>query len=245
MTVAIVFGTAFIAFSIPFAVFFFMVRRSAKLVIIMTTSAFLWLVAALLTSVIWNILIPIKDSYWLVLIYGVFLQEFFRFVMWKLLKKAETGLNSLAPDGDIIITRELQAMVGGLGFGVMSCVMQFNIVLDAATGPGMEPSRLCGNMSLFLISAIITALFGLLHIFWSVVMHIGLEQRLVRGTFFSLQDWKIYCVLAAHLIASLLTINDSNYGPCAGTLVPLALLTVASGVAAWRCAGLELKVKGA
>jgi hypothetical protein len=149
----------------------------------------MWLLAALLTSIVWKIVSPLQEDMWWAVLWGVALQELLRYVMWRLLKRAETGLNALAPDADgtVHITREKQALVAGLGYGLMSAVMQYSMALDSATGPGTLPARGCGAVSLFVVSALLVSMVSVLHMFWSVIMFRGLEEvwegRLSGGVF--------------------------------------------------------------
>ena len=78
-------------------------------------------------------------------------------------RKAEIGLNTLGDDGSGIISRQsialcmsthfpLTSPAAGLGFGSMSGVMQYNMVLDAIAGPGALPSPGCTNTDFAVIS---------------------------------------------------------------------------------------------
>lgn len=248
MGIAVLIGCVLLAFSIPFAVLVFVVKGSAKLVIIFFTGAFVWLLAALSSSIIWAILIPIKyTAWWFVLCYAVALQEYFRFLLWKLLKKAEDGLGTLTPDGDVVITREKQSLIAGLGFGAMSGVMQFNLVLSASGGPGTLDTRGGTGVSLFVVSSLIVAMLVVLNSLWSVIMYRGLELK-AAGTstgFNALTKgyMPLLSVVAGHLFASLLTLNDQQRGNVAGTLVPIFLLTVVTGYQAWTMVGLRFKIE--
>merc|ERR1711916_286166 len=103
----------------------------------------------------------------------------------------------------------------------MGAVILMANVLDVMAGPGMLPARGCPDHNLAVISAYTAGLFALLHTFWGVI---------------AFSDWKLAFVLASHLFASLLTLNNEDEGHCAGTLVPLSLQMVATGVLTWRIA---------
>lgn len=231
------FGCLSIAFALPATVFYFVVAPSAKLVILMFGSAFVWLVSALLTSIVWVAIVPLKEDNWFTLIFAVAFQEAARFGYWKLLKRAEVGLNTLADDGSGDGSRDKQALVAGLGFSLMSTVMQFNSILTESSGPGGLPALGCPEYSLYTISALMAAAFGALNMMWSVIMSSGLEEHHVgKGGLI-----KIAYVVATHYVASFLTLNNDNGGECAGTLVPLYVMLIATVGYTWRITGIRYK----
>lgn len=236
----VLWGTMFLAFAVPLSVFFWVVRKSPKLVIVMTTSSFVWLLAALATSIVWVAVPPLKGELWWAVLWGVLFQEVGRWLMWRLLKKAESGLNSLAADGEVKITREKQALTAGLGYGLMSTVMQFTSVLDSATGPGTLPARGCKSMSLFVISAIITSMLCALHILWSVIFNRAMEEKTLRGTHLGLADWKIFFVVLSHAGFSFLTLNNEAEGSCAATMIPQAALLILTAIFTWGMLGMKI-----
>eukprot|EP00036_Acanthoecidae_sp_10tr_P020524 CAMPEP_0206311702 /NCGR_PEP_ID=MMETSP0106_2-20121207/13603_1 /ASSEMBLY_ACC=CAM_ASM_000206 /TAXON_ID=81532 /ORGANISM="Acanthoeca-like sp., Strain 10tr" /LENGTH=237 /DNA_ID=CAMNT_0053742965 /DNA_START=76 /DNA_END=788 /DNA_ORIENTATION=- len=189
--------------ALPTSVFFISVASSAKLVILMFGAAFVWLLAALATSIVWIAIVPLKEDNWFALIFAVLFQEIFRYGYWRLLKRAETGLNILGDDGSGTMSQTKLAMVAGLGFGVMSTAMQINQILEEASGPGTIPAPGCTQHSIFFISSITIAVFGALNILWSVIMHHGLNQ----GN-------RINQVIppATHFFASMLTLNNADGG---------------------------------
>lgn len=240
MGLAVLIGSCLIAFSLPVAMFCFLVAPSAKLVILMVGSAFMWLLSALSTSIIWSAIPPWKEhNPWIILI-GVCMQELFRFAYWKLLKRAEEGLSTLGDDGSGKATRAKQALVAGLGFGLMSSVMQMNIVLNEASGPGTLPAAGCPSVSIFVISALITACFGLMNICWSIIMHFGLEQASQQGGKAS-RCWQLWYVVVMHYAASFLTYAGNGGDGCVITLVPLYILLAPSVYLAFKFAGLAPK----
>eukprot|EP00038_Savillea_parva_P025168 m.46529 g.46529 ORF g.46529 m.46529 type:complete len:237 (+) comp6773_c0_seq1:75-785(+) len=231
MGLAMLFGSIFVSMALPTAIFFVSVASSAKLVIMMFGAAFVWLLAALATSIVWIAIVPLKEENWFALIFAVLFQEVFRYGYWRLLKKAETGLNILGDDGSGAMSSPKLAMVAGLGFGVMSTVMQINQVLEEAAGPGSLPAPGCTQHSIFFISSITVACFGALNILWSVIMHHGLDS----GS-------KVNVLLppATHFFASMLTLNNANGGPCTGTLVPLFMVLLGLAGYTWWLLGLHI-----
>eukprot|EP00035_Acanthoeca_spectabilis_P020713 m.434293 g.434293 ORF g.434293 m.434293 type:complete len:237 (+) comp17689_c0_seq1:40-750(+) len=231
MGMAMLFGCLFISMALPTAVFFVSVASSAKLVILMFGAAFVWLLAALATSIVWIAVVPLKDSNWFALIFAVIFQESFRYGYWRLLKKASKGLNILGDDGSGAMSSTKLAMVAGLGFGTMSTVMQINQILEEAAGPGSIPAPGCTQHSIFFISSITIAAFGALNILWSLIMHHGLDNN---------SKLNIWLPPATHFFASMLTLNNADGGPCTGTLVPLFMLLL--GLAAYTAKLLGLHI---
>eukprot|EP00051_Salpingoeca_urceolata_P027779 m.483238 g.483238 ORF g.483238 m.483238 type:complete len:252 (-) comp22846_c0_seq1:152-907(-) len=246
MTLKTLFGCLFLAFSGPFAAFFFTARKSPRLVVMCVSSMFCWLLSIVASAIVWNIIQPLKDEPWFAVAVSVPIQELFRYLFWRLLRKAEKGLNTLGDDGSgVKITRDKIAFVSGIGFALMSAGIQFNIPLENSGGPGTLPSPGCESHSYFVILALVVQNFGFLHMFWSVIMHGALEARnspdaAKSGWFVFSEDWKVAFVVLGHLGASLLTLNNDQGGACGGTLAPLYILTVVTGALAWQSARLKL-----
>lgn len=238
-------GASLLSFALPLALFGWIVSSSAKLVILMVGSAFMWLLSALVSSVIWTIFAPLKPYNAFPLVVGVLMQEIFRFLYWKVLKRAEDGLDTLADDGSGRVTYQKQAMVAGLGFGVMSSIMQVNNVLNESAGPGTLPAPGCTSVSVFTIAALTTACFGCLNICWSVIMHAGLDKAYGLGVRSNVGliagNWQCIFVVVSHYGASLLTLANGGENGCTTTLVPLYIFLFVTLGLAWRSSGLRIK----
>lgn len=141
MTVAEFFGCAFLAFGAPLAMFIFTISDSPIKIILLIFSSFLWLLALLVSSFIWFIVVPLREYLLFGVIVSVFvqvihkfnihlcaismevwLQELFRFAVYKLLDKTSAGLEELAGDALVIHNKPVLAYVAGLGFGLISGV---------------------------------------------------------------------------------------------------------------------------
>ncbi|XP_049649787.1 uncharacterized protein LOC126035327 isoform X1 [Accipiter gentilis] len=146
MTLAIFFGCTFIAFGPVFSLFLFTIARDPLRIIVLIAGAFFWLVSLLLSSLIWFITVkasdprdePLQKG---LLIFGVMfsvlLQEAFRFLYYKLLRKAIEGLVALSEDGcSPISIQQMAYAVGGVGFGLMSGTFSMINLLADALGPG-------------------------------------------------------------------------------------------------------------
>lgn len=186
---------------------------------------------------------PLKEDAWWSVFLAVPSQELFRFLFWKLLKRAENGMNIVGVDNGHIITHEKIAFVSGVGYGSMSVAINFNIVLSSSSGPGTLTAPGCEGVSFFAVSAMIAMVFGILNICWSVIAHSGFEGRHASGKLFGWNGIKIVFVIASHYFASYLTLNQKNGGSCAGTLVPLYVLMAVTVLCAYRVSGVSFVSK--
>ncbi|XP_076219054.1 uncharacterized protein LOC143172993 isoform X1 [Aptenodytes patagonicus] len=145
MTLSVFFGCTFIAFGPALGLFLFTIARDPLRIIILIAGAFFWLVSLLLSSLIWFIAVkasdprdePLQKG---LLIFGVMfsvlLQEAFRFLYYKLLRKAIEGLVALSEDGCSPISIQQMAYVAGVGFGLMSGAFSMINLLADSLGPG-------------------------------------------------------------------------------------------------------------
>lgn len=157
MTLAEFFGCAFLAFGAPLAMFTFTIVHDPIRIIILIAAAFFWLVALLLSSLIWFAVVPLRGylafglvfsvlfqvtafPYWNFLYIPWFmdfshgLQEVFRFVIYKILRKTEKGLQEVADNVRVTENKHILAYVSGLGFGVISGAFAIiNILADAVS----------------------------------------------------------------------------------------------------------------
>ncbi|XP_059581420.1 gamma-secretase subunit Aph-1b isoform X1 [Alligator mississippiensis] len=145
MALAVFFGCTFIAFGPALGLFLLTVARDPLRIIILIAGAFFWLVSLLLSSLIWFIAVkssdprdaPLQKG---LLIFGVMfsvlLQEAFRFLYYKLLRKAIEGLVALSEDGCSPLSIQQMAYVAGLGFGLMSGAFSMINLLADSLGPG-------------------------------------------------------------------------------------------------------------
>ncbi|KAM7077154.1 gamma-secretase subunit Aph-1b-like isoform 2-T2 [Ciconia maguari] len=181
MTLAVFFGCTFIAFGPALGLFLFTIARDPLRIIILIAGAFFWLVSLLLSSLIWFIAVKASDPrdeqlQKGLLIFGVMfsvlLQEAFRFLYYKLLRKAIEGLVALSEDGCSPISIQQMAY--------------------DALGPGTVGIH--GDSQLyFLTSAFMTMVLIFLHTFWGILFFHGCEHR---------RWWEITAVIVMHLAVS-------------------------------------------
>ncbi|CAH1113708.1 unnamed protein product [Psylliodes chrysocephalus] len=226
MTVADFFGCTFLAFGPPFAMFVFTIAHDPIRIIILIAAAFFWLVSLLLSSTIWFALVPIRNYLEFAIFYTVIFQEVFRFVIYKILRKAQNGLKKITDNSATFIeNKHILAYVSGLGFGIMSGAFSVINILADSVGPGTMGLK-SGNEMFFLTSSCISLCFILLNTFWSVIFFNACDNRnLIHSGF----------VVCSHLLASYLTLLNgvSSWG----CIVPLYLILIFTGCLAFKVVG--------
>ncbi|KFQ26028.1 Gamma-secretase subunit APH-1A, partial [Merops nubicus] len=218
--------------------FLFTIARDPLRIIILIAGAFFWLVSLLLSSLIWFIAVKASDPrderlQKGLLIFGVMfsvlLQEAFRFLYYKLLRKAIEGLVALSEDGCSPISIQRPdgvpvLAVAGVGFGLMSGAFSMINLLADALGPGTVGIH--GDSQLyFLTSAFMTMVLIFLHTFWGILFFHGCEHR---------RWWEIVAVVIMHLAVSGSTFCNPLY---VGSLVPSYLLMAAAAAWAYLLSG--------
>eukprot|EP00911_Craspedida_sp_UC1_P001926 UC1_evm2s1481 len=198
MTLFIEFGALFTAYAFPLAVFLNFAKGSPKLVIMMVTGCFMYLMGAILSSIIWVAVPPLYLVPWFMVVISVPCQELFRWFYWKMLKKAEVGLNTLAPEDGSVITRDRVALVAGLGQGLVAGTLPLASVLPALSGPSTIPSLSCPTLSFGMLQAIISGALIICQTFWNVIAADTFEKRSLRRGGLHMDDWRFVFVLLAH-----------------------------------------------
>ncbi|KAL4225370.1 Notch receptor processing [Mactra antiquata] len=245
MTLMEFFGCTFIAFGPPFGLFVFTIARDPLRVIVLITSCFFWLLALLLSSILWSAVVPLKQHLAFGLVFSVLFQELFRFLFYKMLRKADEGLHKVSQQGQDqhvtpkdISNKHIMAYVSGLGFGIISGAFSLVNVLADMVGPGTIGIK-GDSKYFFLASAFLTLCFVLLHTFWGII-------------FFNAFDKKRYVyvavVVASHMLVSCLTLlnqkhNSQNY---LGSIIPAYIvLVIMAGLAFYHAGGSIKNVKAA
>jgi len=241
MTLMEFFGCTLIAFGPPFAMFCLLIAKDPIRIIILITASFFWLVSLLLSSILWTIVVPLKD----VIVFGVFFsiifQESFRYLFYRIIRRAESGLEKVsevgvAPGSNVKSDRTQLAFVSGLGFGLMSGAFSLINILADAIGPGTVGLK-GDSHHFFLASAFTTLAFILLHTSWSVILFKACDTN---------HYIMILYVIVSHLCASALTfINIHQNYMLSLPLLYLVLITtstIAFYSAGGRVANLKLLV---
>lgn len=226
MTVVEFFGCSFLAFGPPLAMFALTIAHDPIRIIILIAASFFWLVSLLLSSMVWFMVYPLREKLVFGLICSVFIQEGFRYMMYKLLRKTERGLQEVTEITRISDYKHILSYVSGLGFGIISGAFSLVNILADSVGPATVGLK-AGSNIFIVISAAQSLCMILLHTFWSVI-------------FFSAFDLKNYYhigyVVLSHLFVSCMTLVN-GYGHFAYSLSASYIILVITTVIAFRVVG--------
>ncbi|XP_005191084.1 gamma-secretase subunit Aph-1-like [Musca domestica] len=226
MTLPEFFGCSMIAFGPPFALFVFTIARKPIRVIMVIMAAFFWLLSLLASSLLWYAVVPLRGVLAFGAVFSVLFQEYFRYLLYLLLRKFEEGLEAVADDRTLVDNKHVLAYVSGFGFGIISAMFSLVNVLADLTGPGTLGLN-GGSESFFTVSAAQALSICLLHIFWSVI-------------FFNAFDTTNYIhvsyVVGSHLFVSLITLLNAQQLYAASLTINF-IVTVVSGILAFSVAG--------
>uniref|UniRef100_A0A1B0GKH2 Gamma-secretase subunit Aph-1 n=1 Tax=Lutzomyia longipalpis TaxID=7200 RepID=A0A1B0GKH2_LUTLO len=226
MTLAEFFGCACLAFGAPLAMFTFTIAHDPIRIIILIAAAFFWLLALLLSSLVWFIVVPLRGFLAFGLVFSVIYQEAFRYVIYKILRKTEKGLQEVADNVRVTENKHILAYVSGLGFGIISGAFAIINILADAVGPATM-GLLSGSEIFFLTSSAQTLCTILLHTFWSVIFFNALDTS--RYT-------HIAYVVLSHLFVSCLTLLNRRELYWA-TLLPNYTILLVTAIMAFRVVG--------
>ncbi|XP_061231300.1 gamma-secretase subunit APH-1A isoform X1 [Neopsephotus bourkii] len=236
MAAAVFFGCAAIAFGPALALVLLTVAAEPLRVLVLVAGAFFWLVALLLASLLWFLLLRVSEpraqaqaqpQRGLLLVGAagsVLLQELFRFAYFKVLKKADEGLGTISEDGRSPLSLRQMAYVSGLSFGIISGTFSITNILASSMGPGTVGIH-GDSPYYFITSAFITMALVLLHTFWGIVFFDACERR---------RYWGLGLVVTSHLLTSGLTFLNPWYE---ASLIPIFIITLGTGLWAFITAG--------
>lgn len=228
MTAETFFGCAFIAYGLPAALFILTIAKDPVRIIVLILSAFFWLLSLLLSAILWNVVVPLKEELAFGVVFSVLFQEGFRLSIYLLLKKADVYLRQLTESEptQIFQNPHLLAYTVGLGFGLMSGAFSMLNVLADALGPGTV--GMDGKpQNFFLVSAFMTLCMILLHTCWGIIFFSSMDKGRYLLTAY---------VVLSHLLVSCLTLLNQRYLYVA-TVLPALTVLIISVVLAVRQAG--------
>ncbi|GAB1602750.1 gamma-secretase subunit Aph-1-like [Argonauta hians] len=190
MTMMEFIGCTCIAFGPPFAMFIFTIAPDPLRVIVLIASAFFWLLSLLFSSILWFVAKEImndssrlRESLIIGLVFSVIFQELFRYLFYKMLRKADEGLQRVSQQGhnDKVRPRDftnknVMAYVSGLGFGIMCGAFSLVNVLADMIGPGTVGIN-GDSPYFFLASAFLTLSFVFLHTFWGIICFFAWDKK--------------------------------------------------------------------
>lgn len=238
MTLAEGIGCSLITFGPALAALWLTVANRPSRLVVLLVSAFLWLLSLLVSSLVWFTLQWLLDTAFpAALVVSVGLQEVCRVLAFLLVSKAERLLNVevlVGAEDDPLLARYRTgfAYASGLGFGVASAaVAVVNTFADAAAGPGTL-GFVGGSREDYVVLAVTSSTFVLLHTFWSVVAFQALLHR---------RRCQLCFVPSCHVFVSICTLLSSSayedFDPNVFRVAALAVAFFVSSLAAFAAAG--------
>ncbi|KAI3658288.1 hypothetical protein MP638_000379 [Amoeboaphelidium occidentale] len=173
MTWTTFFACALTAYGPPLALFFYGIAPSAQLVLLFLAASFTWLISILFSSII---TIPLQNTSAFNIFIAVSAQEVFRYLYYRVLMKAEKGLEMVSDYPKNPFNKQLHAFASGLGFGLTSGLITFITPLSVSSGPGNFFLPSCPAVSFFYIYSILTLLSILLNVTWMMMAFTGYEK---------------------------------------------------------------------
>lgn len=204
--------------------------KHAHLIVLMILSAFCYLTGLCMAGVVYTVIPPLQQQYWLIAIQAVLWQEAARYGFFRACIKAELGMQAISSQKLFSPRNFLSVLAAGLGFGISYVLVMHGAVLSLAWGPATKYVPACDNLSLFFMTSINCLCFMLMHVSWSIIAISG---------FLKMDKRKIAFVIVSHLLASLITTGNTTENGCNGTVPVLMLLTAVVVFAAVRNAYLE------
>ncbi|XP_022901863.1 gamma-secretase subunit Aph-1 [Onthophagus taurus] len=226
MTVMEFFGCTFLAFGPPLAMFVFTVLNCPVRIIILIAAAFFWLLSLLLSSLWWFMVIPLRKELAFGLVFSVMFQEAFRYLIYKILRQAERGLQNISDDAKLVENKHILAYVSGLGFGMISGIFAMVNIAADAIGPGTMGLK-SGSEMFFLSSAATSLCFILLHTFWGVIFFSALDNS---------NKFQVIYVVLSHMFVSCITLLN-RFEIYSATLLPIYTVLLITMFIAFRVAG--------
>jgi len=187
----------------------------------------------LLAAIWWYVIPPLQTIYPWIIFWSVLSQEGFRILFFWLYAKAERGF--LRPNQTTKLTTHpdnfLVALSFGLGSGLTHSGVSYISILFDATGPGSFYLPTCPGVSVFILSALHSLAFVILHQAWAIISFEGWKATESKVTKKS-GAFKIILVFILHLASSYMTmVNNTN---CIGAIIALYITLIISVIIAWR-----------
>ncbi|OWF51909.1 gamma-secretase subunit Aph-1-like [Mizuhopecten yessoensis] len=238
MTLMEFFGCTLIAFGPPFALFLFTVVRDPLRIIVLIASGFFWLLALLVSSILWFAVVPLREQLAFGLVFSVIFQELFRLLFYKLLRKADEGLKMVTQtEQDMHLepkdftNKHIMAYISGLGYGIISGAFSIVNVLADMVGPGTVGIQGDSHF-FFVVTAFLTLCFVFLHTFWGIIFFHAWDKSKFQY---------VAIVVVSHMLVSCLTLlnqrSETHTPAYWGSLVPAYVIMFLTGGLAFKIAG--------
>ncbi|XP_008799967.1 gamma-secretase subunit APH1-like [Phoenix dactylifera] len=231
MTAAAGLGYVLIALGPALSLFVAVIAKKPFLILTLLSSTLFWLVSLIVLSAVWRGFLPVKSAVWwpyvLLILTSVGFQESVRIVFWKVYKRLEDMLDAFADRVSkprlYLTDKMLIALAGGLGHGLAHAVFFCLSLLTPAFGPATFYVDRCSHIPFFLISAIMSLGFVVIHTFSMVIAFNGYAEG-------RKSDQAIVPVV--HSIAAIMTLINLAPGGC---VVGVPLLCFMAAVTLQYC----------
>ncbi len=225
MSAALFWGSMIAAFGIAMVVFLRVIVGKAQLMLVMISGAFFWLMAIMLSSIVWHIILPLKGEYFFYIPVTIFIQEGFRFAFFRAYAASERAFAAMGTNAASFPMSDVScSAAAGLGFGITQTMMEYASTLRYSSGPGTLFNPKCSELSVFVSSAWLACLFNLLNVFWMMIAFDAYRRASVPRT---------AIVVGLHLLASFATLLAQIKGACVGALIAVVVITGISGAICW------------
>jgi anterior pharynx defective protein 1 len=204
------FGCLLISLGPSIAFFVIVLSKRATLVIVSIGAGFCWLCGMFVASMLWDVLVPLRGSLVATVPVAVLCTEGARFLFWLIWTKGHQSLNQDAGrklENETLLLWE--SVAAGIGCGLCSALLYVSFLWDAWNGPGaLLVNNTCFGISAYLLGAITTLLWTVLHIFWNVFLH---KAYRTGSKVFGL------VILGHHVCLAMLTVfNSGEFGKTNG-----------------------------
>ena len=228
MTLMVFFGCALVAFGPSLAIFWYTIMKHPLRILLIVVGAFAWLLALLVSALLWLAVVPLRDELAFSLVFSVLFQEAARFGMYKLLDKAHSGLDEALSDEErLSICGHRLSYVSGFGFGLMAGMFSIVNILSDSVGPG-NVGITGSSSSFFIYSAFLTSALILLHTFWNVILSEAYKK----------QRWLVIIVMiCSHMLVSCISLLNSSSGIVYVSLIVSYITLLVCGAVAFYTAG--------
>jgi len=219
---------------------YFILAERPQLIIIAIVSAFFWICSLLVSASIWSILPFIRTLWMFVTVYGVFVQEAFRFALLKLLIRVEsfirTHIHLSVVESAVPLNDMTTALASGVGFGTMHAIVMLGNVLFKSSGKGTFYTDSCPQIPLLYLTACLALLFMVLDVLLMCRMLVAIRED---------RSSELGTVVVLHSAASVVTVIDSFPAGCLGTIVFVLGVVIWTAVTSKTVILVDLMGKGA
>lgn len=172
-------GAGLIVFSPISCVFILVVTRRPELVIIAISGAFAYLVALLLSSALWAMFGPVKQTAAIMVVLGVLCQVVMRAVLYRLYHRTEILIKSANhPVLHMPLNDITSSLAAGTGYGLMHAVMIFGSVLASGNSdPGVLFAPSCTRTPLVVVLALLALAFTMMDLSFMALTFLYLRRR--------------------------------------------------------------------